>query len=248
MFASDSLKVEAIATEIFRQGDDLRSFLREHLQGRNLEGKVLAITSKVVSLAEGRVLPSQGVCKEELIHNEADGFWQESVYGCHLSIKEGLLIPSAGIDESNSESGGYILYPKDPFVSAKKIHRRLCEELSLQKLGVIVTDSHTTPLRRGVLGVALSYYGFRGVVSHVGDKDLFGRELKFTNINVADALAVSATLMMGEGAEGCPLALIDYPVDFVELSSNDEVKIPVEEDLYKPILQGVIRKNGSGSR
>ena len=93
------------------------------------------------------------------------------------------------------------------------------------------------PLRRGVLGAALAYYGFKGVESKIGTKDLFGRELKMTQINVADALAVSATLTMGEGKEGCPLAVIKAPVKFADLSDNSELQIPLEEDLYKPLLE-----------
>lgn len=71
-----------------------------------------------------------------------------------------------------------------------------------------MTDSHTTPLRRGVTGIALSYWGFQGVESFVGTKDLYGRALKMTHVNFADALASAAVLMMGEANESCPLAML----------------------------------------
>lgn len=231
------LQVKPIKTDIFRSEQCFEDFLVANLSQVLKEGDILAVTSKVVSIAENRFVSREETLKEELVKQEADIYLGACKYDCHLTIKQGLLIPSAGIDESNSENDSYILYPKDPFLSAKKIYSFLTEELKLKSLGVILTDSHTTPLRKGVVGAALAYFGFRGVLNQVGTTDLFGRKMKMTHINIADAIATSATLMMGEGGESCPLAIIKYPAEFLELPNNNEIKISIEEDLYQPILR-----------
>ena len=234
------LQVKAISTNIYYLGDDFKSFLIENIRGALKEREILAVTSKIVSLSENRVTPKKSIEKKELICKEADHYLGEIGYGCHLTIKQGMLIPSAGVDESNSEGDYYILYPLNPFLSAKRIHDIIKKELGLKNFGVLLTDSHTIPLRRGVLGTALAYYGFKGVENKMGTKDLFGRELKMTQINIADALAVAATHTMGEGAEGAPLAIIKASVDFTHLSNNSELRIPLEEDLYRPLLERFI--------
>ena len=119
----------------------------------------------------------------------------------------------------------------------QRIQSKLKDKYDLNNLGIIITDSKTQPLRKGVTGTALSYWGFEGVKDQVGEKDLFGKELKMTKINVADALATSAVFMVGEGADGCPLALIEAPVEFNDLADPKVVLIDLEEDLYWPIVQ-----------
>ena len=236
------ITVKAITTDIYRPKEDFFGFLIKHLKGHLKDKSILAVTSKIVSLSENRWVPKSTVDKYKLIQKEADKYLGEIGYGVHLTIKQGMLIPSAGIDESNAEGDFYILYPKNPFLSAKKIHQALKKALHLKKLGVLITDSHTMPLRRGVLGTALAYYGFRGVESKIGKKDLFGRVLKMTQINVADALAVAANFTMGEGSESRPLAILKAPVTFANLKDNRELHIPLKEDLYKPLLQKALEK------
>ena len=235
------LQVSPIQTKIFSRKQSLKSFLIENLRDHLKEGMILAVTSKLVSVAEDRFIKREEIEKLDLIKRESDVYMGACAYDCHLTIKEGLLIPSAGIDESNSEEDHYILYPEDPFESAQRIQGFLKAEFKLKSLGVILTDSHTTPLRKGVVGAALAYCGFRGVIDRVGSKDLFGREMKMTQVNLADALAVSATLTMGEGDERCPLAVLNYPVEFMDLDDNEELKIPLEQDIYYPILKKALQ-------
>ena len=234
------LEVKALLTDIYHKGEDFTDFLVKNLKGVLEEGKILAVTSKIVSLSENRLIPKATIDKKDLIKKEADHYLGEIEYGCHLTIKQGLLIPSSGVDESNVEGDFYILYPTDPFLSAKRIYNIIKEKLHLNKIGILLTDSHTMPLRRGVVGTALAYYGFKGVENKIGEKDLFDRELKMTQINIADALAVAATLIMGEGNECRPLAIVNAPVEFKELSNNNELRMPLEEDLYKPLLQKLL--------
>lgn len=238
-----SLSVHPIATSVFKVGEELDSFLISHLRQISLEGKVLAITSKIVSLAERQVLAAAGISKQELIRQEADFYLGSGLHGVELTIKHGILVPSAGIDESNSENGDYILYPKDPYESAKKIWLRLREAFHLKSFGLIITDSHTLPLRRGVVGIALSHWGFQATRSLVDHPDIFKRPLKFTHVNVVDSLAVMAVFAMGEANEQKPLALIgDSGVVFTDSSSSSEIKINSDDDLYAPLIRNQERK------
>ncbi|MEC9283640.1 MAG: coenzyme F420-0:L-glutamate ligase, partial [Bdellovibrionota bacterium] len=187
------LSSKPIKTQIFEKNMDLHSFIEKSLKDENLEGKILAVTSKVVSLAEGRLVTKNSISKDDLVVKESDHYLGKIAYDCHLTIKEGLLIASAGIDESNSQEDHYILFPEDPFQSAKAIYEKLKLTRGLKEFGVILTDSHTTALRRGVVGAALAYYGFSGVKNKIGSKDLFGRELQMTSMNLADSIATAAT-------------------------------------------------------
>ncbi|RYG66695.1 cation:proton antiporter, partial [bacterium] len=74
----------------------------------------------------------------------------------------------------------------------------LRKEFSLKNLGVVLTDSHSSPLRLGVTGLSLAHWGIRGTQSLVGAPDIFGKELKFTSVNVVDSLATMAVFTMGE--------------------------------------------------
>lgn len=238
-----ALMISPIQTAVFHQGDNLADFVVAHVpKSQWQEGSLLAITSKIISLAENRVVAHDSIDKKTLIRREADHYLGEIGHGVSLTIKHGLLLPAAGIDESNSENGDYILYPQDPYASAEKLRQDLCAKLGLKNLGVIVTDSHTSPLRHGVVGAALSFAGFDPVRNMIGEKDIFGRELKMTKINLADSLATAAVLMMGEAAERCPLAVLhNAPVSFNTRPQRADLEIPPAEDMYLPLYQHLMK-------
>lgn len=232
----------AIETTLFRTGDNLAAFVKENVPRALVQERmVLAVTSKIVSLAEKRLVSRASIDKASLVKREADVFLGEAGYGCMLTVKEGLFIPSAGIDESNSEGGDYILYPADPFASARALWEALRFEWGVKELGVMLTDSRTFPLRWGVTGVCLSYWGFRAVKSMIGTEDLFGRELQMTKINRADALSAAAVLAMGEGRERRPLALLTgMECEFSQETDPSELRIEPKDDLYWPLFGGKI--------
>lgn len=240
-----SLSVQAVQTTIFRVGDALVPFLKAQLlralgTPSELEGKVLVITSKIVSLSEGRIISKDKTSKEDLVRSESDVFLGEIGYGCFLTIKHGLFIPSAGIDESNAEGDFYILYPENPFETANEIRSEFMRDWGLKNFGILLSDSKTTPLRAGVTGVALAHAGFKGVRDHVGAPDLFGRPLKMTRVNVADAIAAAAVFCMGEADESAPLAFVNGGVEFCESnasSAKSECLIHPELDLYRPLYK-----------
>ena len=236
------MQCSSIKTHKVSTNESLESILDQYVTNLN-DGDILAITSKIVSLCQGRVVEKSSVSKRDLIAREADSVLQTDYnpYDLYLTIKDNILIPSAGIDESNS-NGVYILYPQNLQAVAHNVWKHLTTKFSIENLGVIITDSHTTPMRRGVTGITLGWCGFEPLCSYVNKPDIYGNFLHVTQINILDALASSAVFMMGEGAEQTPLATIrNAPkIKFTSRAPTGEeeksVTISMEEDLYAPLL------------
>ncbi len=215
------------------------------------EGSVIVVTSKIVSMCENSVVPVDDADKERLIIDEADQYLPSTVgkYGYHFSIKHNTLIAAAGIDESNSD-GNYILWPKDAQATANHLREYLAAKHGLSRVGVIITDSTSIPMRRGTVGITLGHSGFLALNDYVGTPDLFGRNFAVSMAGIANGLAAAAVLVMGEGTQQTPLAVVsDVPfVTFQDRNPSDEeltmLHMSVEEDLYGPFLQSVDWKEG----
>lgn len=227
--------VTPIKTKIFKQDENIIFFIRKYIK-KIREKSVLVITSKILALSEGRIVKVTAKnTKEKLIKSESD-FAIKTKYAW-LTIKDGQMMASAGIDESNAD-GALILLPKDSFVSAREIRAELMKIYKVKNLGVLITDSRTMPLRSGVTGSAIGYAGFKGIRDYVGKPDIFGRKFKFSKTNVADSLATSAVLCMGEGSERFPIALInEAPIEFTSKKiRKSETKIDIRADMYRPLF------------
>lgn len=270
------MKVTAIRSKPFLPPkDDLYAHLDESL-AHLPERSVIAISSKVVAIGEGRcVLPPEGVdpldFKDTLAEEEADLYLprdpkapytrfstptneERSEHACSLrpsavgaksrskfTITNGSFIGSAGIDQSNG-NGYFILWPKDPMRSASVARAHLMKRHSIKELGVIITDSKSSPLRNGVTGMTIGYAGFHAQRDYRGKPDIFGRLLKFERLNIADSLAATATLAMGEGDERTPFVLIESApnVTFTETESDDpflSLMVPMEDDIFALFMQ-----------
>jgi F420-0:gamma-glutamyl ligase len=234
------MHTQAIKTRTFLEGENLLPFIISYIK-KIPEKSVIVITSKIVALAERRtVVIKDSKTKEEAIRAESS-FALKTKY-VWLTIKDGMILPSAGIDESNA-NGRLILLPKDSFKSASLIRKKLQKYYRVKNLGIILTDSRTMPLRSGVVGIALGYAGFKGFRDYRGKPDIYGRKLKFSSTDVADSLATVAVFLMGEGDEKQPLALIqDVPVEFCERVNRNELHIDIENDMFKPFFQKMLRR------
>lgn len=237
--------------------DDVLAVLKKALSRQQVrkalgERSILVVTSKIVAIWQGRCIPIDAVKdKDKLIKKEADFYLARKKVPkgwVMLTMKHGVMIPTAGIDESNA-NGYYILWPEKPFLTAKKIYRFIKKEYKLKKFGVIISDSHTVPLRWGTLGIALAYWGFWPLVDYRGKRDIFGRKLKITQANIADALAAAAVLSMGEGKEQTPIAVITDVRSTITFGNFDfEKKNPLaierKKDIYSPLLNAIEWQKG----
>jgi len=228
------MMIRAIKTHVFREGDALFAFITRYFR-KLPEQSVMVVTSKIVALSEKRTAVAETIqTKEKLIRAESE--FAIPTKHVWLTIKDGVVMASAGIDESNA-NGKLILLPKDSFKTARFLRRKLQQKYGVKRLGVLITDSRTIPLRAGVSGVALGYAGFRGVKDYRGTPDIFGKKFKFSRTDVADSLATAAVLVMGEGNEQQPLAIIEkIPIEFCDKIHRKELHIAIQDDMYQPLF------------
>lgn len=247
------MQIQPIQTRVITADDrDLYTILDDHLDEFH-EGEILAIASKIVALCQGRSVPVEQARQADLIEAEAT-WWlpaTRSRYHVYLTIKANALMPGAGVDASNAD-GCFVLWPHAPQQAANAIRAYLRRRFGLRRVGVLITDSRPLPMRWGVTGFAVAHSGFLALRDYRGQEDLFGRPLRMTQANIADALAAASVLLMGEGNERTPLARIT-DVDFLEFQDRDpsreeldRLTTHLDDDLYGPLLTGVSWQRGRG--
>jgi dihydrofolate synthase / folylpolyglutamate synthase len=246
------MKVTSVKTERITAGATELLPLLERVIPGVANGSVIAITSKIVSLCEGSVIPLDKIDKDDLVVRESDLYLPASVskYRHHFTITNNTLIPMAGVDESNGD-GQYVLWPTDAQGTASQVRAWAKQKFGLSRIGVIITDSTCHPLRRGTNGIMLAYSGFRALNDYIGRPDLFGRPFAVSQADVAGGLAAAAVLEMGEGAEQTPIAILTE-LPFVHFQDRDptaeelaSVIIPLDEDLFAPFLTSVQWQQGT---
>ena len=249
------MQVSAYKTKKILPRDNLPQILEESLPATLSENSVVVVTSKIIALCEGRVAEDTEENRDRLVEEEAEWYLprHSNKYDFCISIKHNTFTATAGIDRSNG-NGKLVLWPQDPQRSANDIREFLVKKYKVKNIGVITTDSKTSPLRWGVTGVALSHSGFNALKDYIGTPDVFGRNLQFEKLNVADSLATAEVAVMGEGNEQTPLAVIqDTP--FVEFQDRnptqeelDKLHIELKDDVYYPLLTTVKWKKGKGGK
>ncbi|MEP7199593.1 MAG: coenzyme F420-0:L-glutamate ligase, partial [Chloroflexota bacterium] len=164
------------------------------------ERDILCITSKVVALEQGRCiklsdvqvteaarqLPQLPYSKDfkthpglaQLILDESEKIFQAKFV--YVTLRDAIFMANAGIDLSNVPEGYAVLWPKQPWRWAREFRDALCAQFGMSELGVVLTDSHVVPFRKGVVGIAIAWSGFEGVESQVGKPDLYDKPLKYT--------------------------------------------------------------------
>lgn len=224
---TSSFSVYGLATSLLCPGDDVAAHLLSSVErsaARRFEaGDVVVVAESALATAEGRVVnladiePSAEALRfaeeyrmdprhAEVVLRESDRV-VGGIPGFLLCMKNGTLLPNAGIDASNAPAGSLVLLPLNPDASAARI-RAAIREHSNSDVGVIVIDSRTHAMRLGCSGVAIGCSGILSVIDERGKKDLFGRELEVTKRAVADCIASAAELVMGEAGECVPAAVV----------------------------------------
>ncbi len=247
------MKISAIQThKITEQDKSIFAILEQYIDHLS-ENSVIAVTSKIISICEGNILKIENdeKLKDRLIEENSQYYLPRSgnKYNVSFTVTNNILSASAGIDESNG-NGFYILWPKNPQESANRIREYLIEKFGVRNLGVIITDSKTTPLRWGVTGIALAHSGFNALYDYIGQDDLFGRPFVYEKLNIADSLAATAVLEMGEGSEQTPLAVIENikNIEFQNRNPSqeelDDLRISLDDDLFAPFLKNANWKKG----
>ncbi|HEX4922053.1 MAG TPA: coenzyme F420-0:L-glutamate ligase [Candidatus Bathyarchaeia archaeon] len=231
--------VYPLGSSLIKPSDSILEAFTQALRRSRLElktGDVVAVSSKVVATAENalvdssRILPSKRARVLAVEHSLPSRFVQVvldeadsvlgGVQGALLTIKDGDATANAGVDRKNAPKGTFVLWPRDSGRSAQKL-RTAIQRRFRKRIGVIVVDSRVTPLRLGTIGFAIGTSGFRPVQDVRGEADLSGRRVGITFRAIADSLAATAQLVMGEASEKKPFAIIRG--FSVRLGSDNEI-------------------------
>ena len=193
-------------------GDDVADLLASALRAHGpapVDGDVVVVTQKIVSKAEGRLVPiddDDPEAKRRLVESESVRVLRRRGDLLITETAHGFICANAGVDLSNVHQGTAALLPVDADRSARRIRAGLGRRLGLE-LGVVISDTFGRPWRRGVTDVAIGCAGVAAVVDLRGTEDALGRELVATEVCVADEIASAAELVMGK-ARGLPAAVV----------------------------------------
>lgn len=237
-------------------GDALADIIGRALSNADMtldEHSVLVIAQKVVSKAEGRfvdladVTPSaraQELARTtrkdprlvELVLSESSTVLRAVPDVLIVRHRLGYVMANAGIDQSNipgNDNGERVLLlPLDPEASAWKISAGLSARIGGNP-GIIISDSFGRPWRNGVVNIALASAGLPALIDQRNGVDRSDRVLKTTQVAFADAIAAGAALVMGEAAEGNPVALVSGLRWTAPEVGTDALIRPLESDLFQ---------------
>jgi coenzyme F420-0:L-glutamate ligase / coenzyme F420-1:gamma-L-glutamate ligase len=256
---SDLLQITALdKLPLLKKGDDLASMIVVRAKALRVGIRthdVLVIGQKAVSKAEGRIVNVDGVKPStraiqlakttgkrpelvEIILKESSKVLRADGDALIVTTRKGATCLNAGVDKSNVKGDSdYALLPENPDRSAKKLMRRI-QKLTGRDVGVVITDTRSRPFRRGQVEECIGIAGLNPIVDYRGQKDLFGYTLRFKNVALADELASAAELVMGQGREATPVALIRglTRVVFRERATSKSLAVSPAEDLFRGTL------------
>ena len=243
---------------LVKAGDDLAKIIMETAEKNAVpieDGDIIVVAQKIVSKAEDRVVklrdvePSEGAKTMAKVASKDPRFVElvlkeaKKVVKCSPEIlivenEKGLICINAGIDKSNvSGKDTYALLPKDPDESAERIRSGIMK-LAGKKVVIVISDTYSRPFRRGQVEFAIGIAGIDPFKDYRGQGDLFNYILKVKNIALVDEIASAAELVMGQGREAVPVAIIRdlNRAEPDKTVSIEDLNISKEEDLYRGTL------------
>lgn len=207
-------------------GSDLARVVIEGLDADGLtlrNGDIVVVASKVVSKAEGHVVPTLPLPGPraslladetgfdpglvELILSETREVLRSRPHVLVVETVHGLVCANAGVDRSNAGARGAALtLPADSDASARRLRQTLSDHFEVA-VAVIVSDTFGRPFRHGLVNVALGVAGMSAIRDYRGQSDPDAHVLEGTEIAVADELCSAAELVMNK-LDRVPVALI----------------------------------------
>jgi coenzyme F420-0:L-glutamate ligase len=198
-------------------------------------GDCLVVTQKVVSKAEGRIVPldpDDRDARRELVESESVRVLRRRGDLIISETHHGFVCANAGIDLSNVAAGTAALLPIDSDRSAKHVRDALRARRGVD-VAVIVSDTFGRPWRTGLTDVAIGVCGIAAVLDLRGERDALGRELQVTEVAIADEIASAAELVMGK-SRGVPAAVVrGLDASWFGAGSARDLIRPTAEDLFR---------------
>ena len=190
-----------------RPGDDVAQLLAGAFP--YAAGDVVVVTSKVISKAEGRLVPAgddREATRLRAIEDETVRVVARRGTTTIAETRHGLVLAAAGVDGSNVRGDEIALLPLDPDASARALRERL-RELTGVDVAVVVSDTMGRAWRVGQTDQAIGVAGISPVRDSRGTTDSHGHVLEVTEIAVVDELASAAELVKGK-ASGVAAAVV----------------------------------------
>jgi coenzyme F420-0:L-glutamate ligase / coenzyme F420-1:gamma-L-glutamate ligase len=219
-------------------GDELATLIADAAAAQGtalLDRDCVVVTQKVVSKAEGRLVPlasDDASERRRIIEAESVRVLRERGELIISETRHGFVCANAGVDVSNVDDGFAALLPVDPDSSAHYLRNALRARHGVE-VAIVISDTFGRAWRLGLTDVAIGVAGLAGVVDLRGERDANGRELQVTEIAVADEVAGAAELAMGK-ARGVPAAIVRGldAVWFRDGSGRELVRAPAD-DLFR---------------
>jgi coenzyme F420-0:L-glutamate ligase/coenzyme F420-1:gamma-L-glutamate ligase len=224
-------------------GDDLVALLVPRLRAAGIaDGDVVVVTSKIVSKAEGRLVP--GTDRASAVAEETVRVVARRGDLVIAETRHGFVCANAGVDASNLDDGVLALLPEDPDRSAAGLRKALEHDLGLTRLGVVITDTFGRAWRTGLVNVAIGCAGLPAVVDLRGRTDHHGRALEVTVVAYADEVAAASGLVMAKDAR-VPVAIVRGMAapDAPDRPATDLIR-PAGEDLFRTSPLEALRTSG----
>lgn len=224
----------------------------EATQKKLVDNDILVIAHKIISKAEGRIMNlrditpssrSNKISKEngkdariiEIILSESKEMVRLSSGIIITETRHGFICANAGVDQSNVQdsSENALLLPVDADKSARKI-RQFFKKRTGKQIAVIITDTFGRPFREGQTNVAIGVAGMEPIKSYIGLADMYGKQMRVTEIAVADEIASAAELAMGKSARIPTVIIRGYNYQRAEKGSQISKLIrPKKQDLFR---------------
>lgn len=218
-------------------------------QGTPIEdGDIIVITQRIISKAEGRVVPLDDFEPSPFALDYADRMEKDprlveavlrestrvirQVGGVLITeTRHGFKCANAGIDGSNVGGEDLVsLLPVDPDASCEGVRVAARERLGIE-VAVVMTDTFGRPWRHGQTNIAIGIAGMLPMRDYVGTPDMDGQELRVTLICVADEVAGASEMVMGK-VDAIPAAILrGYDYERGE-GRCDEIVREMELDLF----------------
>jgi coenzyme F420-0:L-glutamate ligase / coenzyme F420-1:gamma-L-glutamate ligase len=244
------MQAEAFALPEIVAGDPLDVLIGDALDGRLEPGDIVAVTSKIVSKAEGRAIAAAD--REDAITSQTVRLVAQRGQTRIVENPLGLVMAAAGVDASNTPEGTVLLLPADPDASALAICTALRERFGID-VGVVISDTMGRPWREGQTDAAIGAAGILVLDDLRGSTDGHGRRLDVTAAAVADEIAAAADLVKGK-TSGMPIAVIrglGRYVGPIDLPGARALVRSPENDMFRLGTDEAYRRgfeDGSGSR
>ncbi len=253
------IEISALAgLPLINPGDDLAGMIVKQARVTGLgikNGDIIVIGQKAVSKSEGRLVDISTVRPSkralvlarkarkkagfvEIVLRDSKKVARASRQALIVTTKLGFTCLNGGVDKSNVEGERmYALLPVNPDLSARKIRKRI-QQLTGKKIGLLITDTHSRPFRLGQVEETIGLAGLDPLVDYRGKRDLFGYQLRFKNVAIADELAAAAELVMGQGTEATPAAIIRGVgrAKFKERGRSSQLVVAAGQDLFRGTL------------